>query len=69
MKKTRYTIGVAEQGGRPTVVRCDNGPEFTSRHFLSWCEERHIGVRHFSRADRCRMAWSKASTKDSGMNA
>jgi putative transposase len=27
-------------------VRCDNGLEFTSRHFLSWCEERKIQLLH-----------------------
>lgn len=30
----------------PSSRRCDNGPEFTSRHFLSWCEERGIVVHH-----------------------
>jgi putative transposase len=28
--------------GKPTAIRCDNGPEFTSRHFLVWCEKRQI---------------------------
>jgi Integrase core domain len=27
-------------------VRCDNGPEFTSRHFLAWCEDCKIGLIH-----------------------
>jgi putative transposase len=43
---TRVLEWVSQQRGRPTVLRCDNGPEFTSRHFLSWCEERQIGVKH-----------------------
>jgi putative transposase len=32
---------IAERGG-PQAIRCDNGPEFTSRHFLAWCVERKI---------------------------
>src|SRR5260370_18155549 len=30
---------VAERG-QPQAIRCDNGPELTSRHFLAWCVER-----------------------------
>jgi hypothetical protein len=26
--------------------RCDNGPEFTSRHFLAWAVERQIELIH-----------------------
>jgi putative transposase len=43
---TRVLERVMEQRGRPEAVRCDNGPEFTSRHFLAWCEERKIGLVH-----------------------
>jgi len=32
---------IAERG-RPESLRCDNGPELTSRHFLAWCLERKI---------------------------
>ena len=39
---TRVLERVIEQRGAPQAIRCDNGPEFTSRHFLSWCEERKI---------------------------
>ena len=28
--------------GQPKAIRCDNGPELTSRHFLAWCVERQI---------------------------
>lgn len=28
------------------TLRCDNGPEFTSRHFLGWCGERKIELVH-----------------------
>ena len=27
-------------------MRCDNGPELTSRHFLGWCEEHKIQLIH-----------------------
>jgi putative transposase len=37
---------VIDQRGAPEAIRCDNGPEFTSRHFLAWCEDRKIGLIH-----------------------
>jgi putative transposase len=43
---TRVLEWVMEQRGAPEAIRCDNGPEFTSRHFLAWCEERRIGLVH-----------------------
>lgn len=39
---TRALDKVIEQRGLPAALRCDNGPEFTSRHFIGWCEERKI---------------------------
>jgi putative transposase len=38
--------GGIERRPMPEAIRCDNGPEFTSRHFLSWCEERKIQLIH-----------------------
>jgi putative transposase len=32
--------------GVPATIRCDNGPELTSRHFLAWCIERQIELVH-----------------------
>ena len=43
---TRALEGVVERRGNPEAIRCDNGPELTSRHFLSWCEERKIQLIH-----------------------
>jgi putative transposase len=43
---TRVLDWIAAQRGRPEALRCDNGPEFTSRHFLCWCEERQIRLIH-----------------------
>jgi transposase InsO family protein len=37
---TRALEQAVEQRGMPESIRCDNGPELTSRHFLGWCEER-----------------------------
>jgi len=39
---TRALEAVIERRGMPEAIRCDNGPELTSRHFLSWCEQRKI---------------------------
>jgi len=41
---TRALERVMEQRGAPKALRCDNGPEFTSRHFIGWCEENKIAV-------------------------
>jgi putative transposase len=30
----------------PQAIRCDNGPELTSRHFLAWALEWKIELRH-----------------------
>jgi len=32
-------------GGLPGTIVCDNGPEFTSRAFLTWAEDRGIAIR------------------------
>lgn len=42
----RHRLLGYEPAGMPEAIRCDNGPEFTSRHFLSWCEERKIQLIH-----------------------
>ena len=43
---TRVLERVIEQRGMPDSLRMDNGPEFTSRHLLAWCEERKITIIH-----------------------
>jgi putative transposase len=32
--------------GKAQAIRCDNGPELTSRHFLAWAIERKIDIMH-----------------------
>ncbi len=39
---TRALDRVIEQRGVPGSLRSDNGPEFTSRHYIGWCEEKKI---------------------------
>lgn len=41
---TRALERIMDERGAPQGLRCDNGPEFTSRHFIAWCEERRISV-------------------------
>ena len=36
---TRVLEQIIAERGVPQAIRCDNGPEFTSRHFLVWCVE------------------------------
>ena len=43
---TRVLDAIVAKRGMPEAIRCDNGPEFTSRHFLAWCVERQIEVIH-----------------------
>ena len=43
---TRVLEEIMVQRGRPQSIRCDNGPELTSRHFLAWCLEQQIELVH-----------------------
>lgn len=46
LRVTRVWDKVIEERGQPARIRCDNGPEFTSRHFLAWCYGRNIELVH-----------------------
>ena len=43
---TRVLDEIIAQRGAPLAIRCDNGPELTSRHFLAWGIERRIELLH-----------------------
>jgi putative transposase len=43
---TRVLEAIVAERGAPQTIRCDNGPELTSRHFLAWCVERQIELVH-----------------------
>jgi len=43
---TRVLETIVAERGQPKAIRCDNGPELTSRHFLAWCVERQIELIH-----------------------
>lgn len=43
---TRVLEQIIAMRGAPTAIRCDNGPELTSRHFLAWALERGIELLH-----------------------
>jgi putative transposase len=43
---TRVLDAVIATRGKPEAIRCDNGPELTSRHFLAWALEWQIELRH-----------------------
>lgn len=43
---TRVLEAIIAERGQPQAIRCDNGPELTSRHFLAWCLERQIELVH-----------------------
>jgi putative transposase len=43
---TRVLEAIVAERGQPQTIRCDNGPELRSRHFLAWCVEREIELVH-----------------------
>jgi hypothetical protein len=43
---TRVLDAIVAERGQPQAIRCDNGLELTSRHFLAWCVERQIELEH-----------------------
>jgi transposase InsO family protein len=43
---TRVLEQIVAERGQPLAIRCDNGPQLTSRHFLAWCVERQIELVH-----------------------
>jgi putative transposase len=43
---TRVLEEIIQRRGLPQAIRCDNGPELTSRHFLAGCLERKIELVH-----------------------
>jgi putative transposase len=45
-KVTRVFDAVIEQRGKPESIRCDNGPEFASRRFVTWCAGQKIQLIH-----------------------
>jgi putative transposase len=45
-RATRVLEGIIAERGVPQAIRSDNGPEFTSRHFLAWCLEKKIELVH-----------------------
>jgi len=43
---TRVLEAIAAERGLPQWIRCDNGSELTSRHFLAWCVEHKVEPLH-----------------------
>lgn len=43
---TRVLEQILVERAAPLAIRCDNGPELTSRHFLAWCLEHKIELVH-----------------------
>jgi putative transposase len=43
---TRTLDQIIEERGMPESIRCDNGPELTSRHIFGWCTDNKINLIH-----------------------
>jgi putative transposase len=43
---TRVLSRAMNNYGKPLAMRCDNGPEISSRHFLAWAIEEKIDIVH-----------------------
>jgi putative transposase len=43
---TRVLERVIAERGAAQTLRCGDGPEFTSRHIIGWCEQRGIRLVH-----------------------
>lgn len=37
---------IITERGKPKYIRVDNGPEFRSKCFMKWCEEKKIDIRY-----------------------
>jgi putative transposase len=46
LRVTRVLDEIIARRGLPRAIRCDNGPELTSRHFLAWALDRKIDLVH-----------------------
>lgn len=46
LRVTRVLDQIIAERGLPRAIRCDNGPELTSRHFLAWALDRRINLIH-----------------------
>jgi putative transposase len=46
LRVTRVLDQIVRERGLPRAIRCDNGPELTSRHFLAWALDRKIDLLH-----------------------
>ena len=42
---TAFLAQMIDLHGRPSAIRCDNGPELTSQTFTDWCKEQDIELR------------------------
>ena len=46
LRVTRVLDQIIAEHGLPRAIRCDNGPELTSRHLLAWALDRKIDLVH-----------------------
>lgn len=44
----KFLATLEKHSGLPKIISVDNGPEFLSRAFTSWCESKRIEVRYIS---------------------
>ena len=65
---TRVLEQIIRWRGLPQSIRCDNGAELTSRHFIAWCVERRINRVHIQPGRPMQMGTSRASQANCAMS-
>ena len=68
-RRVTRVLDESSQWGGPRSIRCDNGPELTSRHFLAWCIEKKIELIHIQPGKPTRTLTSRASMDGCAKNA
>lgn len=46
LRVVRALNQLLEQSPKPTIIRCDNGPEFISAEFVSWAKRHEIWIEY-----------------------
>ncbi len=63
IRVTRVLNQLLEYRGKPSVIRCDNGPEFISHEFVNWAEKRKIRIEYIQPGNPQQNAYIERANK------